>query len=257
MTRSASKQNLVRSLGAHAAVADALDRDAVGHAVAAAEPAVIVHELTALSGELSVRDARHLDRSPMFAMTNRLRTEGTDHLLAAGRAVGARRFVAQSFAAFRFARTGGPVLSEDDPSGPSRSGVMQPGIEAMNYLEQAVTAITWGEGIALRYSGLYGPRTPRSASLRTRTSQRWSANGGFRSSATAVASSRTSTSMTPRRRPPWPSNTVTRVSTTSSTTSPRRRGTGCRCWPGRSMPGRRGVSRAGWDDWQPGPDRRR
>ena len=159
MTRSASKQNLVRSLGARVVVADALDADAVGPAVASAEPDVIVHELTALSGELSVRDARHLDRSPMFAVTNRLRTEGTDHLLAAGQAVGARRFVAQSFAAFRFARTGGPVLSEDDPFGPRRSGVVQPGIEAMNYLERAVTAITWGEGIVLRYGGLYGPGT--------------------------------------------------------------------------------------------------
>ena len=256
MTRSASKQNLVRSLGARVVVADALDADAVGQAVASAEPDVIVHELTALSGELSVRDARHLDRSPMFAVTNRLRTEGTDHLLAAGQAVGARRFVAQSFAAFRFARTGGPVLSEDDPFGPSRSGVVQPGIEAMNYLERAVTAITWGEGIVLRYGGLYGPGTAISlapdAHMAALVRKRRSPSSG-----TAVASSRTSTSMTPQRRPPWPSNTVTRASTTSWTTSPRRRASGCRCWPGRSMPARRGVSRAGWDDWQPGPGRRR
>lgn len=159
MTRSASKQDLVRSLGARAVVADALDPDAVGHAVASAEPEVIVHELTALSGELSVRDARHLDRSPMFAMTNRLRTEGTDHLLAAGRAVGARRFLAQSFAAFRFSSTGGWVLTEDDPVDLAGSGIVQPGIEAMNYLERAVTTIDWGEGIVLRYGSLYGPGT--------------------------------------------------------------------------------------------------
>ncbi|MGH2926828.1 MAG: NAD-dependent epimerase/dehydratase family protein, partial [Solirubrobacteraceae bacterium] len=87
-----------------------LDPDAVAQAVASAEPEVIVHELTALSGEMSARAARHPDRSPMFAMTSRLRTEGTDHLLAAGQGVGARRFVAQSFAAFRFTRTGGPAL---------------------------------------------------------------------------------------------------------------------------------------------------
>ena len=96
MTRSASKQDLVRSLGARPAVADALDPDAVAAAVAAAEPEVIVHQLTALSGDF---DMRHIDR--FFAPTNRLRTEGTDHLLAAGLAAGARRFVAQSFAAGR------------------------------------------------------------------------------------------------------------------------------------------------------------
>src|SRR4029450_918227 len=108
MTRTASKQDLVRSLGARPVVADALDPVAVAHAVASAEPEVIVHELTALSGNMTIRDARHPDRSPMTQMTNRLRTEGTDHLLAAGRAVAARRFVAQSFGAVRFARTGGP-----------------------------------------------------------------------------------------------------------------------------------------------------
>src|SRR5947208_12597252 len=93
MTRSASKQDLVRSLGARPIVADALDADAVAQAVAAAEPEVVVHELTALSGDF---DMRHINR--YFETTNRLRTEGTDHLLAAARTVGARRFVAQSFA---------------------------------------------------------------------------------------------------------------------------------------------------------------
>src|ERR1700749_4067645 len=90
MTRSASKQDLVRSLGARPVVADTLDPDAVAQAVASAEPEVIVHELTALSGKMSIRDARHPDRSPLAAATNRLRVDGTDHLLAAGRAVGAR-----------------------------------------------------------------------------------------------------------------------------------------------------------------------
>jgi hypothetical protein len=122
MTRSASKQDLVRSLGAQPVVADALDSDAVAQAVACAEPEVIVHQLTALSGKMSIRDARHPDRSSMAKMTNRLRTEGTDHLLAAGRAAGARRFVAQSFGAFRFARTGGPVLTEADPLDPDPGG---------------------------------------------------------------------------------------------------------------------------------------
>ena len=156
MTRSASKQDLVRSLGARPVVADALDPEAVAVAVASAEPEVIVHELTALSGKMSVRDARHPERFEGAIMTNRLRMEGTDHLLAAGLAVGARRFVAQSFGAFRFACPGGPVLTEDDPL---ELGTGQPGLEAISYLERAVTTIEWGEGLVLRYGGFYGPGT--------------------------------------------------------------------------------------------------
>ena len=156
MTRSASKQDLLRELGARPVVADALDPDAVAQAVASAEPEVIVHELTALSGPMSLREERRPGRFKGAIMTNRLRTEATDHLLAAGRAVGARRFVAQSFGAFRFARTDGPVQTEADPLDPDPR---QPGLEAMLYLEQAVTSIEWGEGLALRYGGFYGPGT--------------------------------------------------------------------------------------------------
>jgi 2-alkyl-3-oxoalkanoate reductase len=156
MTRTASKQDALRALGARPVVADALDPDAVAQAVASAEPEVIVHQLTALSGPMSVREARHPERSLAFTMTNRLRTEGTDHLLAAGRAVGARRFVAQSFGAFRFARTGGPVLTEADPLDPD---LPAPGLAAILHLEQAVTTIEWGEGLVLRYGGFYGPGT--------------------------------------------------------------------------------------------------
>jgi nucleoside-diphosphate-sugar epimerase len=159
MTRSTSKQDLVSSMGARPVVADALDPDAVAQAVASAEPEVIVHELTALSGPMSMRDMRHPERFEGAIMTNRLRTEGTDHLLAAGRAAGARRFLAQSFGAFRFARTGGPVQSEDDPLDPHAPGAPQPGVEAIVYLEQTVTSIAWGEGLALRYGGFYGPGT--------------------------------------------------------------------------------------------------
>ena len=102
MTRSPEKQDLVRSLGARPVVADALDPDQVAQAVAEAEPDVIVHQMTALSGDF---DMRHIDR--FFDVTNRLRTEGTDHLLAAGRAVGVKKFVAQSYAGWPFARVGG------------------------------------------------------------------------------------------------------------------------------------------------------
>jgi nucleoside-diphosphate-sugar epimerase len=159
MTRNASKQDLLRSLGARPVVADALDPDAVAQAVASAEPEVIVHELTALSGPISVRDMRRPERSAGTIMTNRLRTEATDHLLAAGRAVGARRFVAQSFGAFRFARTGGPVQTEDDPVDPNPPGAMRTMQAGFLYLERAVTTIDWGEGLALRYGGFYGPGT--------------------------------------------------------------------------------------------------
>ena len=158
MTRSAAKGDLVRSLGARPVVADALDPDQVAEAVAGAEPEVIVHELTALSGTMSLREARHPERSALFVMTGRLRTEGTDHLLAAGRAVGARRFVAQSFAAFRFATTDRTVLSEADPLDLD-APIVQPGLEALARLERAVTGIDWGDGIVLRYGGFYGPGT--------------------------------------------------------------------------------------------------
>ena len=157
MTRSASKQDLVRSLGARPVVADALDPDAVAQAVASAEPEVIVHQLTALSGPMSIRDARHPERFRGAIMTNRLRTEATDHLLAAGRAVGARRFVAQSFGAFRFA--GGPVQPEAEPLDPNPPAALRTGLAAILYLERAVTTIEWGEGLALRYGGFYGPGT--------------------------------------------------------------------------------------------------
>jgi 2-alkyl-3-oxoalkanoate reductase len=159
MTRSASKQDLVRNLGARPVVADALDPDAVAQAVASAEPEVIVHQLTALSGKLSVRDMRHPERSSMATMTNRLRTEATDHLLAAGRAVGARRFVAQSFGAFRFARTGGPVLTEADPLDANPPAALRAPLVGILHVERAVTTIDWGEGLVLRYGGFYGPGT--------------------------------------------------------------------------------------------------
>jgi 2-alkyl-3-oxoalkanoate reductase len=158
MTRSASKQDLVRSLGARPVVADALDPDAVAQAVASAEPEVVVHQLTALSGEF---DMRHIDR--FFATTNRLRTEGTDHLLAAGRAVGARRFVAQSYAGWPAARTGGPVKGEDAPLDPEPPEKFRGMLDAIRHLEGAVTRAGWLAGVVLRYGGFYGPGTSLSA----------------------------------------------------------------------------------------------
>ena len=153
MTRSESKQDLLRELGARPVVADALDPDSVARAVAEAEPDVIVHQLTAISDF----NPRRMERD--FALTNQLRTEGTDHLLAAGRAVGVKRFVVQSFAPWPYARTGGPVKSEDDPLDTTPPAQVRTTLEAIKYLERAVTSADWTEGIALRYGGFYGPGT--------------------------------------------------------------------------------------------------
>jgi nucleoside-diphosphate-sugar epimerase len=154
MTRSASKQGALRALGAGPAVADALDADAVARAVAEARPEVIVHQLTALSGGIDIRE---IERS--MAMTNRLRTEGTDNLLAAGRAAGVRRVVVQSYTGWPFARTGGPVKDEADPLDPDPPGALRSSLDAIRHLEEAVTAIDWAEGVVLRYGAFYGPGT--------------------------------------------------------------------------------------------------
>jgi len=154
MTRNVSKQGFLRALGATPVVADALDPEAVARAVAEAQPEVIVHQLTALAGSL---DMRHFDRD--FALTNRLRTEGTDHLLAAGRVFGVRRFVAQSFAGWPFARTGGLVKTEDDPLDPAPPVAMRQTLDAVRYLEEAVIGADWTEGVVLRYGNFYGAGT--------------------------------------------------------------------------------------------------
>jgi nucleoside-diphosphate-sugar epimerase len=153
MTRSESKQALLRELGAVPVVADALDPDQVAEAVARAKPDVIVHQLTAIGAV----DPRHMERD--FAPTNRLRTEGTDYLLAAAQAVGARRVVAQSNGAFVYARSGGAVKSEEDPLDPTPVREMRAIIAALRHLEGAVLGADWTEGIVLRYGALYGPGT--------------------------------------------------------------------------------------------------
>jgi len=154
MTRSEAKQPDLYELGAVPVVADALDPDQVAEAVARAKPDVIVHELTAI-GDL---DMRHFDRD--FALTNRLRTEGTDHLLSAGQAVGVRRFVAQGIASYgAYARTGGPVKSEEDPLDTTPTHEMRETLAAIRHLEEAVLGARWTEGIVLRYGTFYGPGT--------------------------------------------------------------------------------------------------
>ena len=154
MTRSPGKAAGLRAAGAEPVVADALDRDAVLAAVAEARPEVVVHQLTALAGALNLR---RFDES--FAATNRLRTEGTDHLVAAARAAGARRLVAQSFAGWPFARVGGPVKTEDDPLDPEPPAELRRTLDAIRRLESAVLGADGLEGLVLRYGGFYGPGT--------------------------------------------------------------------------------------------------
>ncbi len=153
MTRSESKQAMLSELGAVPVLADALDPDQVAAAVARARPDVIVHQLTALAGVM-----RYSERAA--APTNRLRTEGTDHLLSAGHAVGVRRFVAQGVAAYgAYVRSGGPVKSEEDPLDPTPPREMRETLAAIRHLEEAVLGARWTEGIVLRYGAFYGPGT--------------------------------------------------------------------------------------------------
>jgi 2-alkyl-3-oxoalkanoate reductase len=150
-TRSEAKTGLLRELGAEAVVVDGLDRDGIRAAVATTRPDAIIHEMTALGGDL---DLRRFERS--FAATNRLRTEGTDHLLEAARETGVERFVAQSYGSWPYARTGGPVKTEDDPLDTDPPKQVRTTLAAIRHLESAVTG---AGGIALRYGGFYGPGT--------------------------------------------------------------------------------------------------
>jgi 2-alkyl-3-oxoalkanoate reductase len=146
--RSPGKADRLRMLGAEAIALDLLDARAVRQAVLETRPEAIIHQATALA---DIRFSRSLDRS--FAPTNRLRIQGTDALLAAAREAGVRRFIAASFASFRYAREGGPVKTEDDPLDPTPVPTTRETNDAMSYLEE--TVIDAG-GIALRYGGFYG-----------------------------------------------------------------------------------------------------
>ncbi len=147
-SRSAEKAEHIRALGAEPVALDLLDRGAVRRAVLEARPDAIVHQATALA---DLNFSRNFDRT--FAQTNRLRTEGTDALLAAAHEAGVDRFVAQSFASFRTAREGAPVKTEDDPLDPAPPAKARKSNAAMHHLEEGVTK---AGGIALRYGIFYG-----------------------------------------------------------------------------------------------------
>jgi nucleoside-diphosphate-sugar epimerase len=147
-TRDVRKIELIEGLGAEAAVVDALDSAAVGESVAKAEPDAVVHQLTALSGKISVK---HFDRS--FALTNRLRTEGLDHLIAAAQATGVPHVLAQSFTGWPNIRSGGWVKDEDDPLDPQPPKEQRESLAAIRHIEEAVGQV---DGTVLRYGGFYG-----------------------------------------------------------------------------------------------------
>ncbi|MGA7385888.1 MAG: NAD(P)-dependent oxidoreductase [Methylocella sp.] len=152
LTRSPAKSGLLRRIGATPVIADALDPAAVMDAVRQAKPEIVVHELTSIKKF----DLGNFDRG--LAETNRLRTEGTDNLLAAARGAGVRRFIAQSFAGWPYARAGGPVKTEEDPLDPEPPAAFRRALEAIRYLESAIIGAAV-EGLILRYGGFYGPGT--------------------------------------------------------------------------------------------------
>jgi nucleoside-diphosphate-sugar epimerase len=147
-SRSAGKTVRLQELGAEPVVLDALDGPAARQLVARVQPDAIVYQATALAGG---GFSRKLDTT--FALTNQLRTRGTDNLLAAAQAAGVSRFVAQSFAPYRYAHQGGPASAEDDPlvtRPPASAGKT---FAAMSHVDDAVTGTG---GISLRYGGFYG-----------------------------------------------------------------------------------------------------
>jgi 2-alkyl-3-oxoalkanoate reductase len=151
-TTSPQKVDALRSRGARPVVLDVLDAEAVGRAVSEAEPDVVVHEATALAAV--ARGLRKVDQT--FAQTNRLRTEGTDNLLAAAKALDVRKFVAQSYAGWPYAREGAAVKDEEAALDATPANNAKETIAAIRYLEERVVA---ANGIVLRYGGFYGPGT--------------------------------------------------------------------------------------------------
>ena len=154
ITRSVTKAPLLEDMGVSAVILDPLDKQKLTAAVRRAEPDVIIHQLTALSG---VGNFRKFDQE--FALTNRFRTEVTDTLLAAARTIGTRRFIAQSYCGWPYAKKGGPVKTEDDPLDPNPPESFTNTLASIRYLETTISKTTFLEAIALRYGMFYGPGT--------------------------------------------------------------------------------------------------
>jgi len=150
-TRGPAKVEQLRALGAAPVIVDGLDATAVGEAIARSEPDAIVHQMTALAGKPNLRN---FDK--WFATTNKLRTAGTEHLLAAAEAAGVTKFVAQSYTGWSNIREGGPVKTEDDPYDPDPAKYQRESIKGLQFLDRVVPAAPF-EGIVLRYGNFYGP----------------------------------------------------------------------------------------------------
>jgi nucleoside-diphosphate-sugar epimerase len=152
-TTSEGRLGLLAELGAKGVVMDGLDAASVGEAVATAAPDAVVNEMTAISfAHAGKPNFRHFDR--WFEPTVRLRTEGTDHLLAAAEATGVPHVVSQSYADWNGIREGGWVKTEEDPLDPLTGTVAEPAMRALLHLERGVLG---AGGAVLRYGGLYGP----------------------------------------------------------------------------------------------------
>jgi nucleoside-diphosphate-sugar epimerase len=154
LTRSVTKAPLLEDMGVAAVIVDPLDKPKLTAAVRRAEPDVIIHQLTALAG---VGNFRRFDQE--FALTNRFRTEVTDTLLAAARTIGTRRFIAQSYCGWPYAKKGSPVKTEEDPLDPNPPESFTNTLAALRYLEDTLSRTTFLEAIALRYGMFYGPGT--------------------------------------------------------------------------------------------------
>jgi nucleoside-diphosphate-sugar epimerase len=152
-TTSTAKLDKLSQLGADGVVMDGLEAASVGEAVAKARPDAIVHQMTAISpGHAGKPDMKHFDR--WFAITNRLRTEGTDHLLAAAEATGVSNFVAQGYASWNGIREGGWVKTEEDPLDLLAGTSANAGMVALRHVEDVVVP---AGGAVVRYGSLYGP----------------------------------------------------------------------------------------------------
>jgi len=154
LTRTPAKAGLIRAMGAEPAVADGLDADAITAVMGSARPDAVIHEMTELAG---ATDLRNFDRT--FAGSNQLRTRGTDILLAAAQENGVRRFIAQSYCGWPYARIGEAIKTEADPLDPDPPVELRATLEAIRYVGRAVTGSANLEGIVLRYGSFYGPGT--------------------------------------------------------------------------------------------------
>jgi nucleoside-diphosphate-sugar epimerase len=156
MTRREDRAQQIRAGGADAVVCDVFDRPALEAAVAAARPDVVVNQLTALPHRFDFRDPH------LYDATNRVRTEGTRNLIAAARAAGARRMVAQSIA-FVYLPEGEWVKGEEAPVMTDAPGPFGSALEAVFDLERQVLGVEGMEGLVLRYGFFYGPGTAYAA----------------------------------------------------------------------------------------------